>query len=92
MKDANYSKLMEISEKVSGAKDISEAREILTDEELIFYFIAKNGELSETIEGEECIIKNILKLLGTKEYSVKHSLHLLDTAKEVLISIARFKF
>lgn len=87
-----YSKLMEISKKSSGAKDFSEARKVLTDDELVYYLIAKNYELSETYDGEECIIKDILKLFGARGYSVKHSLHLLDVAKEVLISIARFEF
>lgn len=87
-----YSKLMEISEKTKDIEEFSEVRKVLTDEEIIFYYIAKNCELSETYDGEECVIKDILKVLGAKKYSVKHSLHLLDVAKEVLKSIARFEF
>lgn len=86
------SKLTEISKKASNANNFAEAREMLTDDELVYYLIAKNYEMSETYTGEECVIKDILKLLGANGYSVKHSLHLLDVAREVLISIARFEF
>lgn len=89
--DSTTSKLIDISVKTKGMEDFHEARKVLTDEEIVFYYIAKNGELSEIYEGEECIIKDILKVLGAKKYSVKHSLHLLDVAKEVLKSIARFE-
>ena len=86
------SKLIDdISEKTKGMEDFHEVREVLTDEEIVFYYIVKNAELAEIYEGEECIIKDILKVLGAKKYSVKHSLHLLDVAKEVLKSIARFE-
>lgn len=90
--DTINSRIRDISLKTSGINDFSEARKILTDDELVFYCIVKNSELAETYEGEECVIKDILKLLGAKRYSVKHSLHLLDVAKEVLKSIARFEF
>ena len=86
------SKLVDIAEKTKDIEDFSEVRKVLTDEEIIFYYIAKNCELSETYYGAERIIKDILKVLGAKKYSVKHSLHLLDVAKEVLKSIARFEF
>ena len=48
--------------------------------------------LLETQEGEELVIRDILKALGAKKYSVKHALYLLDVAKDVLSVIARFDF
>lgn len=65
VKDQTYSKLMEITEKTSGAKDISEAREILTDEEYIFYLIAKKAGIPENIF---CMMLNDKRRIEVNEY------------------------
>lgn len=78
--------------KETNAKTYSEWRKTMTDEELVSFCIENECEYEEVKEGEECIIKDILKILGTKKYSVMHSIHLLEVAKKVLCSIARFEF
>lgn len=83
MANSINSKLVDIAEKTKDIEEFSEVRKVLTDEEIIFYYIAKNCELSETYDGEERIIKDILKVLvedtkgmRTKEYIIKRKLML----------------
>ena len=64
MTNSINSKLVDIAEKTKDIEEFSEVRKVLTDEEIIFYYIAKNCELSETYDGEERIIKDILKVLA----------------------------
>jgi hypothetical protein len=86
------SKYEVIAEKLKDVKTFAEAKEILTDEEMVYYFMDATDNLQETQEGEELVIRDILKALGAKKYSVKHALYLLDVAKDVLSVIARFDF
>lgn len=85
-------KLDEIEEKADGAESFKELKSRLTESELAYYMIYRGNLAREILEGEERIIEDILKLLGAEKRSVKHSLYLLDVAKETLLSIARFEF
>ena len=59
---------------------------------MVYYFMDATDNLQETQEGEELVIRDILKAIGKKNYSVKHALYLLDVAKDILSIIARFEF
>ena len=81
----------EIREKVKDVKSFAEAKAILSREELIYYVLNVLPHKLKMQEGDEYLIINILKILGSKGYSVKHSLHLLEIAKDVVQIIGRFE-
>lgn len=79
----------EISKKIKDVKTFAEVKEILTPEELICYEMKYGHWSNELAEGDECLVIEIVKILGEKGYSIRHCLFLLDVAKDTLISIAR---
>lgn len=81
-----------IYEKLKDVKTFTEAQEVLTDDEMVYHLMKTTGCVSEIQEGEEHVIRDILKAIGKKNYSVKHALYLLDVAKDILSIIARFEF
>lgn len=85
--------IKKINEKVKDAKSFEEIKAILTDEELV-YWLAYDLDTLEVrmADGDECLIKDILKVIGKTNYSIRHSMHLLDIAKELLLIIGRFQF
>ena len=83
--------IYEIKEKVKGMKTYEEVMKNLSDEELVAYFLDENFDYRLAIH-DSCLIKDILKVLGSKGYSVSHSIEVLDVAKEILKMIARFNF
>ena len=78
-----------IIEKIKDTKTYEEAKEILTMEELICYMHQGGREADRDQEGDEYLIIEIVKILAQKGYSVRHSLYLLDRAKETVLSLAR---
>ena len=89
--EAKQLDIEEISEKIKDAKTFAEVKSILTEEELIYCVIADPPRKPQMQEGDEFLIMDILKILGSKGYSVKHSLHLLNIAKDVIQIIGRFE-
>ena len=81
----------EIEKRVEEMKTREEVMDALSDEELAAYLLNENCDYGLAIH-DSCLIKDILKLIGSKKYSVRHAIKVLDAAKEVLKSIAMFKF
>ena len=84
-------KIEEVSEKIKDAKSFEEMKAILTTEELIFYLM-KYGKWSEDmLEGDECLVIEVIKILSANGCSARHLIHLLDVAKETALSLARIE-
>lgn len=74
------SKYEEIDEKLKGVKTIAEARERLTDEELVYYLLYDYD--SECLKkGDERLISGIIRVIAEDEPSFRRSVELLDAAK-----------
>lgn len=82
-------KLEEIAEKTKDAQTFAEAKAILTPDEMIYYLIAYGEWAEEMCEGDECLVAEAIKILASKGYSARHLLHLLDVAKDTVLSLAR---
>lgn len=84
--------LNEIKKKldVGNVKSIDEAKKVLSMEELIFY-IAKENKI-HLVPESECQIASILKTLESKGYSVRHSLLVLDAAKELIPYLSKLRY
>lgn len=84
-------KIHEIKEKVEGMKTYEEIMKNLSDEEVVAYLLDEKFDYRLAIH-DSCLIKDILKLIGSKKYSVRHAIEVLDVTKEILKMIARFNF
>lgn len=84
--------LNEIKKKLDAenVKSMEEAKKVLTMEELIFY-IAKENKI-QIVPESECLIADILKMLESNNYSVRHSLLVLETAKELLPYLSKLRY
>ena len=65
-------KIHEIKEKVEGMKTYEEIMKNLSDEEVVAYLLYEKFDFGLAIH-DSCLIKDILKLVGSKKYSVRHA-------------------
>ena len=80
----------EIVDKVKDLKTWEEVRGKLTDRELVYLLI--NEKYGAIVDGDAYPITDILKIVGRKNYSIEHALRILDMAKDLISTIARFEF
>lgn len=85
-------KYSEIADKVENVNTWEDAREKLTDEELVCYLIHDCPKAFPIMEGDARIVAGILKAVGSANRSIRHSRHLLDVAKHLIGTIGRFNF
>lgn len=77
-----------IWEKTENASSYSECRKVLADEELAILGIHHAKFPDELGEGDECLVKDILLLLKASRCSTRHSLFVLDRAKDALLMLS----
>lgn len=77
-----------INAKIKDAKKFSDYRAALSDEELVAYVLAVHLYNEEIESGEENVIKDILLLLKATRRSTRHSLFLLEKAKDALLQLS----
>ena len=85
------SKYEEINRKLKGVKTFAEARERLTDEELVYYLL-DDYDSEHLKEGDERLISGIIRIIAENEPSFKRSVDLLDATKYVLGFMCRLRF
>ena len=81
----------EISQKLEGVKTFAEAREKLTDEELVL-FLLEDYDSEYLREGDERLIYGIIRIIAENGPSFKRSVELLDAAKHILGILCRLQF
>lgn len=86
--------IREIESKIKGTRCAEEARKYLTDEELVSYIHSEFAPDGRDTIGEEevCVIAEILRVLGARNYTVAHTSLILSTTKTIVERIARFSF
>lgn len=77
-----------ILEKVKDANSYSKVREILSDDDLALFGIYAAQADGEFEEEDECLVKDILLLLKASRRSTRHSLFVLEQAKDALLKLS----
>ena len=78
----------EHTEKAENAISYSELRKVLTDDELAILGIQEARFCEELEENDECLVKDILLLLKASRRSTRHSLFVLEQAKDALLKLS----
>lgn len=70
------SKYEVIAEKLKDVKTFAEAKEILTDEEMVYYFMDATDNLQERLRDVKSEISEVIQQIPVKEYNVLHKLYI----------------
>ena len=81
--------IKEIRSKAKGIRYIENVMNVLSLEETIAYLNDGTIKSANFRPGDECLIADILRTLSGKGHSVRHSLEILDMAKDFLLSISQ---